>query len=315
LIERCTFWPRDLLPEKVPHARILTYGYDASQNGIFEHSQNLLEALKRLRKEKYEKRRPIIFVAHSFGGILVKDTLRQAQGSSDEVSACIHKSTYAVVFLGCPHRGTKNADLGLLVSNLCRFLIKTPNKRVLQQLKANNDVLQIIAEEFKKNLNVIRVHSFYEEKAMTGFNGFHGKVVENWSAKIDGLREGTEGINADHVGMVKFEGPQDEGFKKVSERLAVYLRDIEEQGYLEPTYSAENFLWGLTTGFLLGLGAFSIYCYYRSASGRPSVELCQPETLISQNPPLYRILDLIISVLCACLSFVLRPFGSAGKTV
>jgi hypothetical protein len=28
-----TFWLRDLLPEKVPHARILTYGYDAYTHG------------------------------------------------------------------------------------------------------------------------------------------------------------------------------------------------------------------------------------------------------------------------------------------
>ena len=31
--ENGTFWFRDLLPNKIPHARILTYGYDANTRG------------------------------------------------------------------------------------------------------------------------------------------------------------------------------------------------------------------------------------------------------------------------------------------
>ena len=56
-------WPRDLLKEDVPNARIMTYGYDAnvmnffsnaSQSSIFQHAINLLEDLQRKRRSQDE---------------------------------------------------------------------------------------------------------------------------------------------------------------------------------------------------------------------------------------------------------------------
>ena len=46
-------WPQLLLPTKVPHARVLTFGYDAhyiagrmvSSNKINDHAENLLAAV------------------------------------------------------------------------------------------------------------------------------------------------------------------------------------------------------------------------------------------------------------------------------
>jgi hypothetical protein len=53
-----TLWLRDLLPEKVPHARILTYGYDAYTRGrdklanasIHDLAKNLLSSLATERR-------------------------------------------------------------------------------------------------------------------------------------------------------------------------------------------------------------------------------------------------------------------------
>lgn len=75
------FWPRDLLPLKYPKARILTYGYDshishffkgpANQNGITEHGRDMLQALVAYRRTTLDK--PIVFVAHSLGGLVLKE--------------------------------------------------------------------------------------------------------------------------------------------------------------------------------------------------------------------------------------------------
>lgn len=81
-LTREVFWPRDLLPQKLPDCRILTWGYDvdidhalssASTATVFQHANNLLSDLADVRILEEEKARPIIFVAHSLGGIVVKD--------------------------------------------------------------------------------------------------------------------------------------------------------------------------------------------------------------------------------------------------
>lgn len=80
--ESCVFWPRDLLPSGCPKARVLVFGYDSkvtkytsgatNQNSVHSHSKDLLFALMRERPSG----RRLIFVAHSLGGIVVKQVRR-----------------------------------------------------------------------------------------------------------------------------------------------------------------------------------------------------------------------------------------------
>ena len=75
------FWIEDFLREEVPSARILTYGYNAdvigglfqanNKNRISQHGRDLKAKLER----DLENNAPIIFVAHSLGGIIAKDAL------------------------------------------------------------------------------------------------------------------------------------------------------------------------------------------------------------------------------------------------
>jgi hypothetical protein len=71
-------WPRDLLPRDCSDARILVWGYDShiskgyagsNKSNIFAHAKDLLYSLQREKPP----RRPIIFVAHSLGGLIVKE--------------------------------------------------------------------------------------------------------------------------------------------------------------------------------------------------------------------------------------------------
>ncbi|KAL2130461.1 hypothetical protein VTI74DRAFT_6372 [Chaetomium olivicolor] len=75
-------WPRELLPERLPDARVLAFQYNAnvvfgtSTAGIHEQAINLLGCLRTNREENAA--RPIIFIAHSMGGIIVKEALATA---------------------------------------------------------------------------------------------------------------------------------------------------------------------------------------------------------------------------------------------
>jgi hypothetical protein len=90
------FWPNDFLTRDIPNARVWTYGYNAdaigflyrakNQNTISQHGQELANQIELelgnevmiFRRSRCEvgltiNQDPIVFVAHSLGGILVKD--------------------------------------------------------------------------------------------------------------------------------------------------------------------------------------------------------------------------------------------------
>lgn len=70
-------WLRDFLPQQIPHARIMSFGYDSvllfskSTSDVATFAEQLLESLLSMRMNVPETR-PIIFICHSLGGIVVK---------------------------------------------------------------------------------------------------------------------------------------------------------------------------------------------------------------------------------------------------
>jgi len=52
-----TMWPRDLLPGKIPYARIMVFSYnsnvalDVSESGVPQHANSLLELVQGIRED------------------------------------------------------------------------------------------------------------------------------------------------------------------------------------------------------------------------------------------------------------------------
>ena len=80
-------WLRDLLPAEIPNARIWTWGYDSRTHSrshqdhltiktLYDHGRQLVIDLDIERRASNSHQRPIIFVAHSLGGIVVKSMSR-----------------------------------------------------------------------------------------------------------------------------------------------------------------------------------------------------------------------------------------------
>ncbi|KAH9237218.1 hypothetical protein K456DRAFT_1830755, partial [Colletotrichum gloeosporioides 23] len=73
-------WLRDFLPTDLPDVRVLCWGYDSNTHStsgvschyLYDHARELVADLSRKREVTKSRERPIIFVAHSLGGIVVK---------------------------------------------------------------------------------------------------------------------------------------------------------------------------------------------------------------------------------------------------
>jgi hypothetical protein len=79
-------WLEDLLPHEFPNARIMSFGYNSavvhskSVGDISTFAEQLLQFLSRERFSREQKIRPIIFICHSLGGIVVKKVIHCVSG-------------------------------------------------------------------------------------------------------------------------------------------------------------------------------------------------------------------------------------------
>ncbi|QGA22347.1 hypothetical protein EYB26_010063 [Talaromyces marneffei] len=77
-------WLSNLLPTDIPNARVFCWGYDANTHDdrvscqyLYDHATQLVSDLCLERRLTNTTQRPIIFVAHSLGGIIVKSNTEE----------------------------------------------------------------------------------------------------------------------------------------------------------------------------------------------------------------------------------------------
>ncbi|KAI9924003.1 hypothetical protein MW887_007461 [Aspergillus wentii] len=217
-------WLRDFLPHQLPRARILLFGYNSnvgiqsSSAGVREQAQNLLNRL-RLERQGFENR-PIIFIAHSLGGILVKEALVQAK--LGEAYCSIYTATFGIAFFGTPHRGSPLARVGDVVAKVVRTVLRNPSNTFLNALKKDDLYANELSSNFQQLLENYRYLNFYETLPFKSF----GMIVEKNSATfgLPGSRETAIALNADHEEICRYASEYDEDYKHIS-ALIVELAD------------------------------------------------------------------------------------------
>jgi len=223
-----TFWPGTLLSEDIPRARIMMFGYDAdvvrfwtlaSSNRLDDHGKSLVYAL--LDQREQVGQRPIIFVAHSLGGLVCEEALNLSDKRQSLRN--IRSNTLGIVFMGTPHGGSYLASWGNTVMKYVNVFRGT-NREILRTLQPSSSDLQRTEEDFQHMLHrddtEMKIFCFYEAVMM---NSAVGKIVESESAILAGYDNCS--INADHRNMTKFTGRADEGYGQVR---AVLKRWVDE---------------------------------------------------------------------------------------
>lgn len=193
------FWPKDLLPQAAPNARILTYGYDTkirhwigppkNQNSVRDIAWNFLVQLEATRRD--DPSRPLLFIAHSLGGIVVKELLRRAS-ACHTIKSHLHPifaSTIGLIFFGTPHAGS---DPLRPPQKIAELLLKaagfTVNEQIVNTLLPSSDVLRQLREEFSQMAHQERwtIYSFQEALGIMALDGRKVRVclLGNVSAQV-----------------------------------------------------------------------------------------------------------------------------------
>jgi hypothetical protein len=233
-------WLRDFLPKDVPVARVLTFGYDASASSFYsagcadtiqKHAHTLVASLQADRSIEGCDHRPIIFVCHGLGGVLVKKALAySASRTSAQVAHLytIFVSTYGILFFGTPHSCTDTASWFELASTHSSGLRLRTNEPTCNQfnsaLRRNSETLELITDQFVPLMKSFHVFFFWEE-VQTSFGHRSGFIVEESSAAP--ILDNTErsGIDATHSSMVKFSKTNSSSYRTVIEALRRYCRE------------------------------------------------------------------------------------------
>ncbi len=118
-------WPY-WLEEDIPGSAVWLVGYEAAKSNWGGYGISITDRgnsiLARLLADPHLSRGNLIFVAHSLGGLIVKQVLRNAQrdAGSDRRAEQFLARARRVAFLGTPHRGSLLANFALQ----CRFLLR-----------------------------------------------------------------------------------------------------------------------------------------------------------------------------------------------
>ncbi|KAL8366631.1 hypothetical protein RB595_010476 [Gaeumannomyces hyphopodioides] len=223
------YWPAELAPRTIPDSRIFTYGYDTkirhlsqgpiSQKTVYDHASDLLHRIEQHRRGTGEASRPLLFVAHSLGGIIVKEALLKSHRSSTGQPHLhdIVQATTGLIFFGTPHRGADPRSLlRQVVKASGQFVGFKSNQQIVDVLMPNSLPLLNLSNEFGNLVNEKKwtVYSFQEEYGVRLLLGT--KVVEDHSSCLDVPTETKQHIGSNHMDMCRFSGLQDPEYLTVA---------------------------------------------------------------------------------------------------
>ncbi|KAI0908384.1 hypothetical protein F4823DRAFT_599089 [Ustulina deusta] len=213
-------WLGDFLPKRVPQARICLFGYNSnvafgsSSAGVREQGENVLNHLEQIRADN--PCRPLIFICHSLGGLIIKRALVHAK--ADATYKQIWESTFGLVFFATPQQGGNHAGFGDVVASIARCVSGNPGNTFMAALKSNSPFLNTITDDFRQMLEDFQIISFYETRPLGSF----GVVVDRKSALLGlpGTRERQIPLDADHRGICKFASDKEPRYKLVEDNIA-----------------------------------------------------------------------------------------------
>jgi pimeloyl-ACP methyl ester carboxylesterase len=189
------FWPK-WLAEDLPAVGVWSFGYSApvlkftgAPMALVDRAVNALAYFESAGIGEA----PIIFVAHSLGGLLVKQIVRHCAEFPSPFASKILGNTKGVIFLGTPHSGSQMATWTTRLLSL----VTGP---IVSELVSDSPQLRELNTWYRSHVGELHIkHQVYAEtKAMAG-----GLVVDQASADPGVPDLIPIPVEADHISLAK----------------------------------------------------------------------------------------------------------------
>lgn len=228
-------WLRDSLPGDLPNLRTLLYGYESgldesdSNQNVSIIADSFVGHLSQLRSQSKTIPAPLLIIAHSLGGLVVKQAIiKLGRGSEHDKKQM--ESVVGMLFFGVPNRGMDIESLQAIVCD-------RQNRYLLESVGQYSDLLLEQDGQFGPifHFKDSPIVSFYETKSSPTAIEVNGSwkmagpkkiLVNRFSATHPRLWESDhEGFNRTHSDLVKF-SRHDVDYERVLYRL----REISSKG-------------------------------------------------------------------------------------
>ncbi|KFY86469.1 hypothetical protein V500_07615 [Pseudogymnoascus sp. VKM F-4518 (FW-2643)] len=215
-------WLRDFLSKDLPCCRTMIYGYNSklSTHGvdtIMDYGRGLMEELKKVRNTEELRKRPLFFIAHSFGGLILAHCLvnaAQADENDHPTIASLYRATYGMLLFGVPHKGLVVDDIQKMVTGQDNH----PQSALLKQIRSKSDLLAFQLVNFR---NLIRDRKVDSDSRRWKRTGDFVTAVDADSALLhlpDSMEDKIP-LDADHSMIVKFGDRNNRGYTSARDKL------------------------------------------------------------------------------------------------
>ncbi|XP_031273441.1 uncharacterized protein LOC116131919 isoform X3 [Pistacia vera] len=214
-----TFWPGEWLSADFPHARLFTLKYKTNLTQWSGASLPLQEVSTMLLEKLVAAgigSRPVVFVTHSMGGLVVKQMLHKARAENIDN---LVKNTAGIVFYSCPHFGSKLADMPWRMG-----LVLRPAPTIVELRSGSPRLIELndyIRQLHKKGM--LEVLSFCETKVTPIVEGYGGWAFRMEIVPIESAYPGFGELvvleSTDHINSCKPLGRTDPSYVKILEFL------------------------------------------------------------------------------------------------
>lgn len=220
---RSSCWPSQWLSQDHPEARLITVEFPAPVS-TWEGGCNPLKDTARTMLNKLKEAgvgsRPLMFISHSMGGIIVKEMLQQAMNTSSFED--LISNLRGLAFISTPHHGTWLADLAWSLRHI--GACPAPSLNLMKPgpyLEELNDLIKEVVLKQK-----IQVINFSEGKSSRLSAILPSMFVVPASSACPGFGQNIHLPFVDHIKTCKPKAKLDVFYSQIDQFLTRILRHL-----------------------------------------------------------------------------------------